>query len=134
LALDTAHLHPSAAATGFVFHICITVSFNTMFVFSDLALSVWDIYLSRPPVQPVGWVAPKGFASWPVLQLQMFADYVQEYWFQEMPLSWWNHWSSQTDRTTNVAEAFHSVLSKLVIFSFYIQTDSTQTIVGKVPL
>jgi hypothetical protein len=74
------------------------------------------MYLSHPPVPPVGWVAPKGFAKWPVFELQMFADYVHDYWFGEMPLIWWNHWNSETDRTTNAAEAFHSVLSKLVIY------------------
>uniref|UniRef100_A0A914VB78 Uncharacterized protein n=1 Tax=Plectus sambesii TaxID=2011161 RepID=A0A914VB78_9BILA len=29
-----------------------------------------------------------------------------------MPLMWWNHWTTVTDRTSNAAEAFHSVLSK----------------------
>jgi hypothetical protein len=100
--------------------------------FSDLARYIWDMYLSHPPVQPAGWVAPKGFTNWPVLELQLFAEYMDQYWFQKVPLNWWNHWNSETDRTTNAAEAFHSVLSKLVIFSFYVQTNRTQTISDRV--
>uniref|UniRef100_A0A914WLX7 Ubiquitin-like protease family profile domain-containing protein n=1 Tax=Plectus sambesii TaxID=2011161 RepID=A0A914WLX7_9BILA len=73
---------------------------------------VWDADLRRPPRPPIGWVAPKGFGEWPTAQLQAFSDYVQEFWFDKMPLMWWNHWTTVTDRTSNAAEAFHSVLSK----------------------
>ena len=45
---------------------------------------------------------------------------------------WLNHWHSETDRTTNAAEAFHSVLSKLVITSCYVHTGNMQIIAGKV--
>jgi hypothetical protein len=80
-----------------------------------MAMQVWDAYLHRPPVAPSGWIAPKGFGGWPSLQLQEFADYFEQYWFGKMPLLWWNHWHSQTDRTTNAAEAFHSVMSKFAV-------------------
>uniref|UniRef100_A0A914X5Y6 Ubiquitin-like protease family profile domain-containing protein n=1 Tax=Plectus sambesii TaxID=2011161 RepID=A0A914X5Y6_9BILA len=77
-----------------------------------LAQVVWDADLCRPPRPPKGWVAPDGFGGWPTVQLRKFARYVRRQWFGGMPLMWWNHWATETDRTTNAAEAFHSMLSK----------------------
>uniref|UniRef100_A0A914W3A4 Ubiquitin-like protease family profile domain-containing protein n=1 Tax=Plectus sambesii TaxID=2011161 RepID=A0A914W3A4_9BILA len=77
-----------------------------------LVQAVWDADLRRLPQQPIGWVAPCGFGGWPTAQLEAFSHYVQDFWFDKMPLMWWNHWTTVTDRTSNAAEAFHSVLSK----------------------
>ena len=89
---------------------------------ADLARQVWDSYLHRPPVAPAGWIAPKGFGGWPFVQMQAFSDYVGEFWFGEMPLPWWNHWRNETDRTTNAAEAFHSILIRFVAILFLLTT------------
>lgn len=55
--------------------------------------------------------------KWPYAQLVALRDYFQSQWIRGGTLeqiAFWNHWHSNVDRTTNAAEAFHSVLSKLV--------------------
>ncbi len=85
--------------------------------FSALAQAAWWLLLHNPPLAPPGWVPPPDYDRWPSQELQRFAQYMEGTWFRRFPMHLWCHWSSGPDRTTNAAEAYHSVLSKWAIFS-----------------
>ena len=82
-------------------------------VFAEMMGMVWQLFLRNPPQMPAGSVLPEGFTEWPTENMQRVVAYMERQWFNPsvmQSITWWCHWDSGYDRTSNAAEAFHSLL------------------------
>ncbi len=81
-------------------------------MYIGLVDELWHKALRNPPQAPPGWVRPPDCSGWPQAEMEGLVKSLERTWFHTYPPQLWNHWSSAQDRTTNVAEAFHSVISR----------------------